>query len=231
MALTRTLTPTPTPTPTLILTLNQVTHHTAWLRDCDEVLLLRPGGRLAKVAPEELSDELTLASAAAPPDAPVGGTPLEADERGQAGGGGKGGKGGKGTGGRGGDGEGRGGGHTAAEAVGTRGGGGGGGGNGGGGGSGRLVLREKLARGAVARSVWSTYARALGPAALLLLLSIYAVQQGLVVGSSWWLTQWAAGVPACGTSSGVACYAGVYVGLSVGAALLIWVRLVLMAKC
>ena len=207
-----------------------VTHHTAWLRDCDEVLLLRPGGKLAKVAPGELSDELTLSSAAAPTDTPAGRTPPEADEHGQSNGGNKG--KGKGTGGRGGDSEGRGGGGAAAEAGGTRGGGGSdgngnGGGGGGGGGSGRLVQREKLARGAVARSVWATYARSLGPVALLLLLGIYGLQQGLVVGSSWWLTQWAAGAPACGASSGVACYAAVYVGLSVGAALLIWVRLYL----
>ena len=230
---TLTLTPTPTPTPTLAptptRTLSQVTHHTAWLRDCDEVLLLRPGGRLAKVAAEELSEELseelTLASAAA---APAGArAPPDTDARSE---GDKGGKGGEGVGGRGRGAEGRGGGHAAAEVGGTRGGRGGSGG-GGGGGSGRLVQREKLARGAVARSVWATYARALGPAALLLLLSIYAAQQGLVVGSSWWLTQWAAGVPACGAGSGVTCYAGVYVGLSAGAALLIWVRLMLVAKC
>ena len=215
-----------------------VTHHTAWLRDCDEVLLLRPGGKLAKVMPGELSDELALSSAPTLADASAGGTPPEADERGQGGEGGKGKGKGKGIDGRGGDSEGRGGGGAAAEAGGTRGGGGGGGsdgngnggGGGGGGGSGRLVQREKLARGAVARSVWATYARSLGPVALLLLLGIYGLQQGLVVGSSWWLTQWAAGAPACGASSGVACYAAVYVGLSVGAALLIWVRLVRAAK-
>ena len=50
-----------------------------------------------------------------------------------------------------------------------------------------------------------------------------------MVGSSWWLTRWAAAAAACGGRGGVACYAGVYVGLSAGAALLIWVRLVLVA--
>ena len=47
-----------------------------------------------------------------------------------------------------------------------------------------------------------------------------------MVGSSCWLARWAAAAPACGGSGGVACYAGVYVGLSAGAALLIWARLV-----
>ena len=141
-----------------------MTHHAAWLRGCDELLLLRPGGGLARLAPEQLHDGLSLASTllasaasdAAPPDAPDRGTPPEADERSHGGGRGKGGgrgaggvrgaggkgaggkgAGGKGTGGSGGGGEGGGGyGQAAPGSAGARDGGAGGGNGGGGGGGG-----------------------------------------------------------------------------------------------
>ena len=91
---------------------------------------------------------------------------------------------------------------------------------------------EGLARGAVARSVWANYTRSLGGAALAQLMVLYAAQQGFVVSASWWLTRWAAAAPACGAARGstsTGCYVGVYVGLSLMGALLIFVRLVMVA--
>jgi hypothetical protein len=56
----------------------------------------------------------------------------------------------------------------------------------------RLILDEERETGFVKGSVWSTYATALGAGALLALLVAYTVGQALTMGSSFWLTQWAA---------------------------------------
>ena len=95
--------------------------------------------------------------------------------------------------------------------------------------AGQLTKAEDRERGVVRRSVWTTYVRALGFTSVAWLVALYTLSQALTLGSSYWLTLWSAdkfGQYSFGTSG---FYIAVYAALSLSAAFLIWLRVVVVA--
>jgi len=91
----------------------------------------------------------------------------------------------------------------------------------------RLIQEEERETGFVKASVWSTYATALGAGALLALVVAYTFGQGLTLGASFWLTQWAADTLHQGSNPWL--YVSVYAAVSLSACAVIWFRVVLVA--
>eukprot|EP00965_Chrysotila_dentata_P088721 2928942-Pleurochrysis_carterae.AAC.2 len=93
---------------------------------------------------------------------------------------------------------------------------------------GKLTQAEERERGTVKAAVWLSYFRALGIFALVMMLSVYALSQTLIMGSSWWLGRWAADSYPNISHGEPWFYMFVYAGISMIASGMIFVRLLVM---
>jgi ABC-type multidrug transport system fused ATPase/permease subunit len=74
--------------------------------------------------------------------------------------------------------------------------------------------------------VWLSYARALGGGSIAWLAALYTVSQVLSLGSSYWLARWTDEAHAAADRW---FYVYVYAGITLGAAALVWVRVLFVA--
>lgn len=88
----------------------------------------------------------------------------------------------------------------------------------------RAERRERSGPGAYA--VWLSYARALGGGSIAWLAALYTVSQVLSLGSSYWLARWTDEAHAAADRW---FYVYVYAGITLGAAALVWVRVLFVA--
>jgi len=93
----------------------------------------------------------------------------------------------------------------------------------------QLMVEEDRERGVVARSVWTKYAVALGPTALLCVLSMHVTAQVFTFGSSWWLAIWSRDQYPSISGGKPWFYIAIYAALSAFAAVFILCRTIVVA--
>ena len=191
------------------------THHVRWLQRCDRVLVFGAGGEeLACGRPSDPAVKAHLGASldrsapppqaeTADPDATAAGDAVQPGSPKKA---------------------------AAAAAVAAA--GGKGDGKREGAAKGNLITKEDRQKGVVKGKVWATYSRAFGKGPIAVLVVLYLASQGLQVGSSGWLDVWSAASAAQQASSAplsATYYVGIYAGLSLGGALFILLRAVVVS--
>jgi ABC-type multidrug transport system fused ATPase/permease subunit len=94
---------------------------------------------------------------------------------------------------------------------------------------GKLIKLEDREKGNVKTDVWMLYVRAFGLGRFCILVLLYVISQGGIIGSSGWLSYWSKNSRANPKQHAPGFYIGVYAGLSLGGAMFIYLRSLLIA--
>jgi ABC-type multidrug transport system fused ATPase/permease subunit len=94
---------------------------------------------------------------------------------------------------------------------------------------GKLIKLEDREKGKVKDDVWMLYVRAFGLGRFAFLVLLYLISQGGIIGSSGWLSYWSKNSTANPKQHPPGFYIGVYAALSLGGALFIYLRSLLIA--